>query len=520
MSIIDGTNFPSRVDLIFFLDAVNPKSYPGSGSTWYDATGNNNHFTLFNSPTYTSNGTTGTYLSFNGTNQYARSANAINFNAYSAVTIEIGYRTTVTNATQILYETTGTGGSTATGGITLLMNANNTGTAANTYLSQWQVFGSRLFGFTPNTNTSFNSVTDTYVNGSDSTGRQSIVNGVVVPYFTNTSVLSTGTVTAGGTSFANTWTYVASRGGTGNFFKGDIAYIRAWGQKINASDIGTTLSFLEILRQPGQYTGASIITNDPSNQTPYPGAGSQLVTSTGSYSYTVLGGVTSLTVEAWGGGGGSMGQDNTTGAGAGGAYARSIISVIGGQTIYVFVGAGGIGSQTGGTNGTNSWVNGIANSAPTSSTNGVVAVGGQGAPFASPNNSTQLANCIGTTIYIGGAGGTGAEGGGGGAAGPLGNGVAGSPGSGGAGGAGNNGSGGAGGSAGGTTLNGGDGISNVEGGGGGGGAYNNKGGMGGVPGGAGGAGYSTSSSPPASGVNTNSHGYGGDGGRGQVRISW
>lgn len=32
--------------LVLCLDAANPDSYPGSGSTWYDLSGNNNHSTL------------------------------------------------------------------------------------------------------------------------------------------------------------------------------------------------------------------------------------------------------------------------------------------------------------------------------------------------------------------------------------------------------------------------------------------------------------------------------------------
>jgi len=251
------------VDLIFYLDATNPRSYSGSGSTWNDLSLNGNHFTLFNTPTYTQNGTTGTYLTFNGTNQYARSANAINFNAYSAVTIEIGYRTTVTNATQILYETTGTGGSTATGGITLLMNSNNFSTVDNTYLSQWQGFGPRLFGFTPNTNTSFNSVVETFVNGVDSTGRQIFINGsTTAQFFTNTAVTVLTSATTSGLSFANTWTYVASRAGTSNFFRGDIAYVRAWGKKINALDVGNNTGAI-VARQPNSYQAPTIITVDP-----------------------------------------------------------------------------------------------------------------------------------------------------------------------------------------------------------------------------------------------------------------
>lgn len=36
--------------LICYLDAANPSSYPGSGSTWFDLSGNGNHFTIVGSP--------------------------------------------------------------------------------------------------------------------------------------------------------------------------------------------------------------------------------------------------------------------------------------------------------------------------------------------------------------------------------------------------------------------------------------------------------------------------------------
>ena len=35
-----------RSGLIVYLDSLNPKSYPGTGTTWYDLSGNNNHGTL------------------------------------------------------------------------------------------------------------------------------------------------------------------------------------------------------------------------------------------------------------------------------------------------------------------------------------------------------------------------------------------------------------------------------------------------------------------------------------------
>lgn len=40
--------------LVFALDAANKKSYPGSGTTWKDLSGNGNDGTLTNGPTFDS----------------------------------------------------------------------------------------------------------------------------------------------------------------------------------------------------------------------------------------------------------------------------------------------------------------------------------------------------------------------------------------------------------------------------------------------------------------------------------
>jgi len=67
MSVIVGPSI-STSGLVLEMDASNPRSYPGSGSVWYDVSGNSNNGTLYNTPTYVS-GSAG-YISFNGTNQY------------------------------------------------------------------------------------------------------------------------------------------------------------------------------------------------------------------------------------------------------------------------------------------------------------------------------------------------------------------------------------------------------------------------------------------------------------------
>jgi hypothetical protein len=58
-----------RDGLILHLDAANVKSYPGANTTWYDISGNNNHATLVDSPTHSTENKGGLVL--NGTSQYA-----------------------------------------------------------------------------------------------------------------------------------------------------------------------------------------------------------------------------------------------------------------------------------------------------------------------------------------------------------------------------------------------------------------------------------------------------------------
>ena len=53
--------------LLLNIDASNPGSYSGTGNTWYDLSGNNNHATLNNNPTY--DASSGSIVT-NGTNQY------------------------------------------------------------------------------------------------------------------------------------------------------------------------------------------------------------------------------------------------------------------------------------------------------------------------------------------------------------------------------------------------------------------------------------------------------------------
>jgi len=66
-----ATNYNPRTitdGLVLCLDAANTKSYPGSGTTWTDLSGNGNTGTLTNGPTYSSSN--GGNIVFDGSNDY------------------------------------------------------------------------------------------------------------------------------------------------------------------------------------------------------------------------------------------------------------------------------------------------------------------------------------------------------------------------------------------------------------------------------------------------------------------
>ena len=78
--------------LILALDAGNTKSYPGSGTTWSDLSGQSNNGTLVNGPTYSS--ADGGSIVFDGSNDYvdfgSNGASAVN--GLSEVTVQIWYK--------------------------------------------------------------------------------------------------------------------------------------------------------------------------------------------------------------------------------------------------------------------------------------------------------------------------------------------------------------------------------------------------------------------------------------------
>lgn len=164
----------------------------------------------------------------------------------------------------------------------------------------------------------------------------------------------------------------------------------------------------------------------------------------GANPFTVPAGVTNITVECWGGGG-AGGQASTSsngkGGGGGGAYASSNLVVTPGNTYTVTVGAGGIARTTsgstsggqssfgtlvialGGTNGVNATNSGTGGagglaSGSTGMTTRSGGIGGNGRPTPADgggggggSSATAIVNGVNGGIYVGGTGGAGGNGG-------------------------------------------------------------------------------------------------------------
>ena len=90
--------------LTLFLDASNIRSYPGSGTTWSDLSGNGNNGTLTNGPTFSA-GNLGSIV-FDGTNDYVTVANASSLNPSNGISVSVWvkFTSTINNTRQMLVE--------------------------------------------------------------------------------------------------------------------------------------------------------------------------------------------------------------------------------------------------------------------------------------------------------------------------------------------------------------------------------------------------------------------------------
>jgi hypothetical protein len=212
--------------LVLYLDAADRTSYsPGSG-VWRDLSGNGNDVTLYNTPSFDNNS-----ITFNGTDEYARTTNTLNLSPYNQITIEIAFSPNTTSTpTAMLFEHS-SNWNTQTMGFGLVPNSTgNTNYTSNRHHTNQPIGGKGryeydgLVGVTPTIHTNI------WSKITDSTGRLSYINGILRTPQQSTS-------TGNYSNFRNDYLYIASRDGTSLFYNVDIFYILIYGKKLSSNEI-------------------------------------------------------------------------------------------------------------------------------------------------------------------------------------------------------------------------------------------------------------------------------------------
>jgi hypothetical protein len=206
--------------LMLNLDAGNPASYPGSGSTWMDLTGNARNATLFNTPTYSS--AQGGYISFNDTSyEYAAisdigSLNQWTIEAWARTNSSLSSRATAIVCNQFDLSTK----------LNFSMGLNQAYGSANMCIGFFNGAWRTTTGFAPTLNTWYH-IVGTY-------------DGSTVRQYTNavlgTTLTYSGTPQSGGEiRIARRWDESATN--NTNFFPGDISIVRIYNKALSQSEV-------------------------------------------------------------------------------------------------------------------------------------------------------------------------------------------------------------------------------------------------------------------------------------------
>ena len=190
--------------LVLCLDAGNPKSYPGSGTTWTDLSGQGNNGTLVNGPTYSSSN--GGNFNFDETDDYVDCGQVLNNSAYT----KIAWFRPETSTYNIV---SGTAGATA------FWMSNTTDTLYSGHNGSWYIVS-----YSPGN--MLNQWWCGAVTFNTSTGWVLYLNGEQVD-----TDASTTAPTGDGTIF------IGAHGVAANLFDGDIPVVQIYNRALSASEI-------------------------------------------------------------------------------------------------------------------------------------------------------------------------------------------------------------------------------------------------------------------------------------------
>jgi len=257
-TIVYDSSFNSNGALLY-LNAGDSASYSGSGTTWTDLSTYQNNATLTNSPPWTNVGT-GSYFSFNGTNQFAPVTTSKMNVAYTGKTTMFAIRTVNANTGNAIYRN--------------LFGGDGNNRNFNTYMyhvsgSTWQM----QFSTGPNApwagpiSASF-TVTDNewiIIAVTQTTGG-------VVTYYVNGQQIGTPATGVTFSQFINSGIEAVAR--SDNYWRGDMGVCAIYSRALTADEIKQNYNALNNIYSP--VTNNLVAYYNPELTTSYPGTGTTL----------------------------------------------------------------------------------------------------------------------------------------------------------------------------------------------------------------------------------------------------
>jgi hypothetical protein len=214
MSVYAGPEI-SNDGLVLHLDAANRRSYPGSGTTWFDLSGNGYDFTLNNTPAYANN-----IFTFDGVNETATSISTFPIQISNTdFTLRVVFYTSSVGSNDGMLML-GSGAFNAGGkGLDLRKR----GTAQLEFTVSDGISSGIRTSVTGNYTNVWTDLTITFLKSTES------------KYYIN-GVFGATTSYSGEITIADTYTFTIGRGGD-SFFPGSISTVSLYNRVLSASEI-------------------------------------------------------------------------------------------------------------------------------------------------------------------------------------------------------------------------------------------------------------------------------------------
>jgi len=195
--------------LVLSLDAGSERSYPGTGTTWYDLSGQGAHAEAVNMPTWNSNG----YFEFDGTNDELHSVDI----SQEYRDLFFVFQTSDNNLRMLFGQHNNLDDS-------LRLEGNSLRTSSNSDANDWQ----------------YNAVSDVFINGEF----DALANGA---YDLSTKLNFVRSYRSNNTGFGSSFRYEISSGLSSNTrqLKGNLALILCYNRKLSNAEVAQNYNALK-----------------------------------------------------------------------------------------------------------------------------------------------------------------------------------------------------------------------------------------------------------------------------------